>query len=130
MTAPRVAYLQSSAQINWSDGSPFDGYIAALLALPTGYAQINLDQSPSPLRIPTATKIAIIGGVIDLTSGVYFNSDIEPPGSKYVFYFVDATNTQVGVGSGLLTVNANPYIITVPTLTVPTSSVTVPVLET
>lgn len=130
MLTPRVASLTSASPVLWSDGTPFDGYMVAMLSLPGTYAQVNLSNSPSPLRIPLNTKVPIVQGVLDTSCGIYFNSDIDPPTSKYVFYFVDATNTPVGVGSGLLSVAANPFAVPVPSLPVPTAPVIIPTLET
>jgi hypothetical protein len=131
-TAPRTAKLSGS--VAWSDASSFNGFVLIGIAFPnisgTDYATVALGNSLEKQRLPQWTRIPIVEGAFDQTSAVFYNADIEPPNTKYVGYYYDATGTRIGAATALFTVTATPHAIEVPTLTVPTAAVSAPTPET
>lgn len=125
-TAPQAAMLvPSTGTVLWSNGEPFDGYLVAGLALPTYsggtvYPYVTVEGAPAPLRIPQWSKIPVIEGVIDQGSQVLLNSSIQPPNSRYAFFWYDVTGRQVANDAVLYNVNTTTFTVPVPTLTAPT----------
>lgn len=120
--SPSVAtFVSSPGTIAWSDGTLFDGYVWLGLQLPTGDAPY-LFNSTRPQQLPPYTRIPIIGGQLDNNTGVFYNSNLQPPGTRYVAYYFDSNNVLIAPASGTATpfaVSATPVTLTVPTLTVP-----------
>lgn len=131
--APRAALIISAAPVAWSSGEAFDGYIALLLALPefsgTPTVTMNAGDSLSVQVIPTRIMIPINGGVIDNSTRVLLNPDMQPPNSKYVAYWLDPQLRTVATDSALFSITDTTYTISVPTLTSPAATIVVPVLQ-
>lgn len=134
--AVRTATL--SGTVNWSDGSAFTGYVYVGLALPVNsdgvWTKAYLkDQSYPPVRIPRWTTVCIEEGVFDPQTKLYFNADLTPPGTKYLAYWYDQANRRIypatGATAALFTIDATPFAITLPTLTLPTVASEVPTPE-
>ena len=116
---PRAAQLSTiPATVQWQSGQNFDGYVWMGLVLPNGYSQPTVVNSYIIQQFPVFTKVPIVNGAIDNTTGVFWNSDIDPPGTQYVAYYMDNNNALIAPTSG----TAMPFSIggSVATLTVPT----------
>ena len=132
--APEKSQLQTASEVQWSDGTPFQGSLLLVLALPTlageTYGTAFLKGSDvHQWRIPTRIKVPIVDGVMSSDVRVWQNADIEPPKTVYCGFWYDATdNNIVTEAPQLVEIAADPYTITVPTLTVPTVASTCPSL--
>ena len=124
---PRTAQiLTSPSPVLWQNGQTFDGCLWLGLVLPPAasgnFPAPSLWASQRPQQLPQFTKIPIVGGLIDLITQVFWNSDIDPPGTQYVAYYFDRLNNLIAPASGTatpFTVNSAQFTITVPTLTNP-----------
>ena len=127
-TALRTAKL--SGTVTWSDASSFNGYVLIGVAFPNisavDYASIALGNSIEKQRLPKWTRVPIVEGAFDQGGELYYNADIEPPNTKYIAYYYDATGTRIGSATALFTITATPHAIEVPTLSVPTAAVAGP----
>lgn len=121
--SPQVAGLATSpAQVLWSNGEPFDGYVWLGLVLPVGYTATFLWATQRPLQLPQFIKVPIIGGIIDPTTQIYYNANLNPANTSYVAYFFDRIDNLIAPASGTavpFTVTANPTTLVVPALTIP-----------
>lgn len=128
---PSVATITPSVNpILWSNGKPFNGWIAMGLAVPTAsgtpYPTVSVDSSSPQLRLPIWAPIPITNGIVNQNTFVYFTSTIEPPNCQYVAYWYDINFVLISGPSVLFTITSSPYTITVPTLTVPVAAVAGP----
>jgi len=124
MSIPNSASLAGTVLYN--DGiTPFDGWVLLMLAYPTGYSFATVANQLIPQRLGDRVKVRIQKGVYDQSARVYFNSSLEPPGTKYAAFFYDNNDSQLG-NTGLFTVSTSPYTITVPSLALPTAASVVP----
>lgn len=134
-TAPQAATLvPSTGTVQWSNGELFDGYLVAGIALPTYgggtvYPYVTVEGAPAPLRIPQWSKIPIVAGVIDQGSQLLLNSSIQPPNSRYAFFFYDVTGRQVAADATLYNVNSTTFTVTIPALTAPSIAGAAPTPE-
>ncbi len=127
-TPPQSTKITSASNVLWSSGALFSGYILLGLALPTdalGYQWAELRLYGTSQRLPEWTVIPIVEGVIDNNTSIFLTSQLDPPNTRYVAYWYDNTWKRIypypiGVLPTAFTVSTNPYIITPPTLTVPT----------
>lgn len=118
--SPRISRLATTpTRVVWSNGGTFDGYLLLTLSLPSGYTKHKLKNSLQPLTIPQTTKVPIVDGVIDQSTGVYYNADVNPPGTTYSAAVYDTSDTLIGSVVGTITVSAETTTVTIPTLTVP-----------
>lgn len=120
--------------INWSDGSPFNGYAVVGIVLPTvaavPWVAATLENSLIRQVLPLWAGIPIEAGVFNTAAGLLYNADINPPNTKYAIYYFDQSLQQVGTPSGagdFFTIAAATTIPPTYTLTVPTAGTTVPV---
>lgn len=93
------------------------------MTLPTGYSNPTLYNSLTVQKIPQYIKVPIVGGQIDTSTFLFYNSDVNPPGSQYVAYWFDNNNTLINPTSGTatpFTVSGPTVTLTAPTLTSPT----------
>lgn len=122
---PRAAQLSAVSTISWASGTPFNGAVWVGLNLPTGYSQPSLANSYIPQQLPKYIRVPIVNGVIDSTTGVPWNSDIDPPGTSYVVYYIDNNNAVIAPASGTastFSIGSATQVLTVPTLAQPTIS--------
>ncbi len=127
-TSPQTAKVTTSTNVTWSSGALFSGYLMFGVALPTDslgaqWAQLNLYGTSQ--RLPIFTIIPIIEGVVDQNTSVYLTTQLDPPNTRYVAYWYDNTWKLIypfpsGTIPSPFSVTTQPYIITQPTLTVPT----------
>jgi len=129
--------MPQSAKLNgvitWSDGSLFNGFAVIGLILPTssGVAWPELTIEPNDLkqRLPLWSTIPIKDGSFNQALGLWFNTAINPPNSKYALWLYDLSGKQVlaPASSGdFFTVMTNPHTISVSSLTVPTAGTVIP----
>jgi len=120
------AFSTLSGTVTYSDGTTLlDGYVLLLIAYPTGYTSASIADQLVPQAIGDHIKVRIQQGVYDQSARIYQNSSLEPPNTKYVAYFYNNNDTQLGV-TALFTISASPYSITVPSFAAPTATVSVP----
>ena len=127
---PTTTKIVTSANVTWSGGSLFSGYLLLGVALPLDsngvqWAHVNLFGTSQPL--PQWTVIPIIEGVLDNNTSVFPNSQIDPPNTKYAAYWYDNTWKLIypfpaGTLPTLFTITGATYTITPPTLTSPTAA--------
>lgn len=131
-TSPQVAHLTGS--VTWSDGSTFDGWLLLGLVLPENadgqWPTTVIAGATMPQRLPIWTKIPIRAGAIDGQTTVLFNTSVEPPNSRYVAYWYDRNHRRifpaVATPPTPFSITTTPYAISLPTLTVPSNSSTLP----
>ena len=121
---PRAAQLSTNpAQITWQSTSiGFNGYVWIGLNLPNGYSQPSLFNSYITQQLPRFIKVPIVNGTIDSTTQVPYSSDIDPPGTNYVAYYMDNNNAIIAPTSGSaspFSISNSTYTLVVPTLPLP-----------
>lgn len=127
MAIPTVATL-AGPLVKYSDGvTLFDGWVVLILAYPSGYTSATIANQLIPQIIGDRFRVRIQQGVYDTSARVYYNTSLEPPNTKYAAYFFDNSGAQTGV-TALFTVNASPFAITVPSMTVTTATGVTPPL--
>lgn len=132
-TSPSTSLLTGT--VNWSDGSRFDGYLHLGLVLPQNgdgqWPTTTLAGQLPPQRLPIWTVVPISAGVFDANTKVFYNTSLDPPNSQYVAYWYDLNRRRLFPTTGTpptpFTIAANPYAISLPTLTIPSTSATLPV---
>lgn len=120
---PSTATLTSSSPIKWVGGTLFDGFVMLGLCVPSGttgaWPSLSIGQGKYPSqKLPIWTVVPIVQGVLDPSAKLFFNSAIDPPGSKYAAYWLDSTKRRLypsGEGT-LFTIETSPYNLTVPAL--------------
>lgn len=128
MATPRTATLTGT--VTWSDGTLFDGYLLIGIALPTNgdgdWPYIAADGITPPQRLPQWIFIPIKQGVIDAATKLWYNADLNPPGTQYVAYWYDSLKRLVVSGVPTpFTISTASHAISLPTITVPNNG-TVP----
>lgn len=124
---PRTAILSTSpATVTWASGQLFNGYAWFGLVLPnsaSGYSyKPQLYNALRRQELPRFVKCPIVAGVIDSSTQLFWNNDIDPPGTTYVAYYLDDNNVLIAPASGSATpfsVGSATQVLTVPTLNVP-----------
>lgn len=120
--------------VSWSNGVLFDGWLLLGIVRPENadgqWPSTVLAGQLAPQRLPIWLEIPISAGVIDTATKVFFNSSIEPPNTQYVAFWYDRNKRRLfpatGVAPTPFTISTDPYAITVPTLTIPSTSATLP----
>lgn len=127
---PQTAQLLTSpSTVVWSDGKKFDGYVWIGVTLPTtpaGFDAPYLWASQRRQDLPPKCKVPIVNGVIDSTTQLFYNANMNPPGTQYVAYYFSQDDVLIAPASGTATpfsVTASPHTLTVPTLTIPSTFV-------
>lgn len=118
--------------VSWSNGEPFDGYVIFGLAQPTGLVDPSIQYfgSLSKQQLPQWTRVAVIGGVLSNVERLYQNASIDPPNTKYAIYWTDRAFNVLHTPTENVEINVAQYTLTVPTLTPPPATSTVPPLQT
>lgn len=123
---PQTAQLLTSpSTVVWSNGKKFDGYAWIGTTLPTtpeGFTAPYLWASQRRQDLPPTCKVLIVNGVIDSSTQLFYNANLNPPGTQYVAYYFSQDNVLIAPATGdavPFTVTANPTTLTVPTLTAP-----------
>jgi hypothetical protein len=128
------AQFQSTSPIQWSTGTPFNGYVLLIMALPNAGAQVWTRvalRNCSPKRlVPQKVKIPIREGVYDNFTLAWTTDSLVPENLLYSAFFYDDTDQLIGIGSVLFSVTSSGsspyssvfYTLNPPTLTAPTAS--------
>lgn len=129
------ATLSTVAPVLWANGSPFTGWLLIGIAMPTGAAGSSYPsatlwgQSPAQ-PLPQWIMVPIIAGSIDTYTSIFYNTYLDPPGCRYVAYWLDSNRNQIypalNVAPLLFDITSSPYTITQPTLTAPSSPNNIP----
>jgi hypothetical protein len=118
-----------SGTVNWSDGTPFNGWALLLLVPPDGYSQMFLADIWPRVRLPLRLAVPITNGAFNQNCKVWYNADLEPPNSKWVIYWLDYTGTTIASPASMsdaFTVSTETHNVTPPTLTAPTAEASLP----
>ena len=128
--APRVALFSGAQQFFWSDNTtPFSGFCLIGLILPQGgspttqWAEVDYGNLYPSIKLPLFQRIPIVDGALNDSCGLFYNSDVTPPGSQYLAWYYDATGRQIAGPTANFTVtSANSTGFTPPLLTLPLPS--------
>ncbi len=134
MSLPRVGKLSQTVTLAWSDGTLFSGFLLVGIVPPTSgtdWAEIFLNDFYPPQRVPVFAKIPIKAGKYNSESGLYFTADLDPPNTRYVAWWYDATGRKITpTQSAQFQVTTDPFTPPTPTLTAPSVGSTVPTPDT
>lgn len=117
------AKLLTAANVAWSDGEPFDGFVLMFLSLPLTYDKAFLESSGG-FRIPTRVKVPINAGELSPQVRLHQTGTISPPNTRWTDLWYDTSGRQIATGS-LHTIDTDEYTLTPPTLTAVTAPSTV-----
>lgn len=115
VSPPRIATFAGQTTINWSDATtPFSGFFLFVLTQPsdgtTPWAEINYGGISSELQLPLFTKIPVANGIPNTSSGVFYNTDIMPPGTNYKVYAYDQGNRQIAGPTAAFSITSAPLV--------------------
>lgn len=120
--------ITTASTVQWSDGTNFNGFILALLALPSGYSKAHI-RGYQGIQVPARGKIPIIDGAVQSFSELWETDQISPPTTRYCLYWYDDTETLIASGDALAQFTASEYSTTPPTLTAPTAASECPSID-
>lgn len=124
--ASKAATVISASEIQWSDGSAFDGTALCILSLPVlgagQYPQAALAGENPKVRVPVHFPVKIKGGAYSAITKLWKTTSISPPGGKYCAFFFDVNDVLIANGPSLFAVTADEHTLTPPTLTAPTAA--------
>ena len=134
MAIPRQSKVSPSLTVTWSDATVFDGFLIIGVVPPTlsstDFANVAVGNLSTFVPLPKFYRFRIDAGKVDQSVGVYYTSDVSPPGVTYVVQFQDKTGRMITSSwSAAFTVTDSTFTPTVPTMTVPTSGATPPTLN-
>jgi hypothetical protein len=120
--AQQPVQVTTADTISWSDGTPFNGYVALIGTLPeassASWTRIALRDTYPALRLPTRIKLPIREGVLDESARVYKTTSIVPPQVRYSAFWYDSTDRLIAIGTLLFAVTTDPHVLTPPTLSI------------
>ena len=124
---PRAAQLTTSPfPVTWTSSSHnFDGYVVFGVVLPSAYSQPTLFGAVVRQTMPRYIKCPVVNGQIDQTTGIPWNSDVDPPGTAWVAYWYDNSDNLINPQSGsavAFSVGASAYTLVPPALPLPVGS--------
>jgi len=131
MPTPQTGKFSQSVTVQWTDGTNFNGFLLAGIVPPsdgvTAWTSVSMGDNYPAATLPVWARIPIVDGKFNASSGLFFNSDITPPGSKYVIYYYDSTGRRIAGPSASISVTSDP-IDSLPavTLTAPSTTGTAP----
>jgi hypothetical protein len=131
------AKLVSTSTIAWSDGTPFNGYVVLIMALPTQgvqqWTQVALRNSLPKLKCPQRVKVPIREGVYDTYTMVWTTDSLVPESVVYSAWYYDDTDQLIAVGTQLFSIagggqsnTAISYTLNPPNLPTPTAALQSP----
>lgn len=132
---PQTATITTSTPVIWSNGNLFNGWLLLGTALPTGatgtsYPSVTLWGNMPPQPLPQWIMIPIVGGVIDQNTTVFQSIYLDPPGCRYVAYWLDTNKNTIspagGASPSLFDITTASYVITQPYLLIPASPNIIP----
>jgi hypothetical protein len=90
--------LASSSTIEWSDGTPFNGCVILIMALPTNgnqqWTQVARRDCKPKRKCPQRVKIPIREGVYDTYTILWSTDSLVPENVLYSAWFYDDTDQQ------------------------------------
>ena len=124
---PRIALFDTNIQYKWSDGTLFNGFMLVEMLLPsdgvTPWAEVDYGNLYPSIKLPLFQRIPIVDGALNDSCGLFYNSDVTPPGSQYLAWYYDASGRQIAGPTANFTVtSANSTGFTPPLLTLPLPS--------
>ena len=130
-----MAKVVTAADIAWSDGSAFQGALILVFVppelgsgnYPDIFPRMNATVRSLPKALPQRIAIPIENGVLQ-DNFIFKSSEIDPPNTLVLDFWVDTNGATIANGSTLLNINVDEYTITVPTLPVPTAETSLPSL--
>lgn len=133
MPAPRIGKFDQSHTYQWSNGDNFNGFAAIALTRPatgaetsTAYKRLVLTGVNPRTWLPVGFSfIPIQNGKLDSNLGLYYNLDINPPGSQYIAYYYDSSKYFVAGPTDPFTVSSATILPEVLPLPVPIGAGTI-----
>lgn len=128
MAAPRKSKVDPSHEFLWSDDSPFDGYLIVGIVPPryipdgTEWASVAYGDSKVLISMPPFYVIKITEGYADQISSVIYTSDLDPPNTEYVCWFMDINKKYLSLTA------SDRFIVTSETFTPPYDLLQVPIV--
>lgn len=137
MSQPRRSKCTTSL-FYWDDGvTLFTGNLVLGLIPPvyddgsttSDWPTMALGNSTIFQELPRFTRIPIVNGLASQTETVFYNEDIDPPGSKYLAWFYDRNLLKLTFPtiSSAFTVSTPTFTPTIVAPELPVTSTTVPV---
>lgn len=128
MAQPRIGKFSQSATVSWSDGTAFNGFLLVGIALPTlsgtAFTAALYGNSGVAPRLPQFVKVPISEGFYNSSCGLFYTSDITPPGT--LFYSWLYTGGTSGVPARMVSGPSSSFSVTSDTITPPTLTPTTP----
>lgn len=106
----------------------FDGYVLIMVAMPAGYnaMQVFIQGFNPVMPLASRWRFWVAGGQIDGGSTLPYNASLDPPNTQYAAFWYDINDVLISAATSLFTVSSSPYVLTVPTLTPPILTNTIP----
>lgn len=129
--APRTSVVASSVVVKWSDQTLFDGFLLIGVVPPTlsatDFISVAVGEQKGYIQLPRFYMISIVQGQCDPSVGVFWTSDLDPPGVTYVDWIYDRTGRKLTANASIqFTVTADTFSPPIATLTVSTLGSTPP----
>lgn len=120
----RVGKFDGSQTYTWSNGNLFNGYFLFGLVIPTFdgtaatvWPDMTLENSKMYISLPKGfAKVPCLKGKLDAEFGLFYNEDIVPVETQYVYYIYDSNSRQIAGPSAFFEVNSST--ITLPSLVI------------
>ncbi len=125
MATRNTAKIVTAADVAWTTGDLFNGFLLLLIALPASRGSAYLKDSQRQ-RVPLDIKIPVLEGVVQDKVKIWQTTELEPPNMQYCALWYDDTLLQIAVGPSLFTVTTEEHTVTPPTLTSPTVAIACP----
>lgn len=127
---PVPSFATFNGTYYWSDATVFDGFVVAVLAYPGSYTQVLIANQSPVQRIGDHVKVRITAGVPDGSAHLYYNGSLDPPNTKWCFYWYAADGTLVytptNATTELFTVSTSPYTLPTVSIVKPTAAAAIP----
>lgn len=129
MAAPRVGKFNTNTSITYSDGTTkFNGFFLIGTTIPTlsgtAFAACFYGNSGVSERLPQFYKVPVDDGIPNASCGLFYNADINPPGSTYVYWtYVGGTS---GVPARMIAGPSSSFTVSSATITLPSLTLTLP----
>lgn len=132
---PQTAHITTSTPVLWSNGNLYNGWLMLGVAMPTGasgnsYPSITLWGNMPPQPLPQWIMIPIVQGQIDQNTSVFQSPYLDPPGCRYVAYWLDTNKNVIyptsGTAPSLFDITTGSYVIQQPFLAIPATPNIIP----
>ncbi len=122
MARPTEAKIVTASEIQWADGTPFQGHLLLVMGMPsrsgTAYTEVYLQGTDiQKWRVPLRVKIPIVDGSLSASVRVWQNADLVPSETDYSAYWYDDAGMLVASDDpSQFSIISTEHTITVPTL--------------